>query len=121
MGNKIEEMKRAKDGLDVLADIYRYAQLGFAAIPVDDYDRMKWYGLFHRSQTSGYFMMRLRIPNGILTSRQIAQLGTIVNQFGRGQADITTRQNLQFRWLQIEDVPAIFAMLQDAGIEYRQS
>jgi ferredoxin-nitrite reductase len=121
LSNKIEEIKRVKDGLDVLDDIYRYAQLGFDAIPPDDYDRMKWYGLFHRSQTPGFFMMRLRIPNGILTSQQVEQLGAIINRFGRGTADITTRQNLQFRWLRIEDVPEIFDRLQSAGIEYRQS
>jgi ferredoxin-nitrite reductase len=121
VSNKIEEIKRAKDGLDVLDDIYRYAQLGFDAIPPDDYERMKWFGLFQRSQTPGFFMMRLRIPNGILTSRQTQQLGEIVNRFGRGMADITTRQNVQFRWLRIEDVPEIFALLKRVGVEHRQS
>jgi ferredoxin-nitrite reductase len=121
MGNKIEEIKATKDGLDVLEDIYRYAELGFDAIPPDDYERMKWYGLFHRSQTPGYFMMRLRIPNGVLTSAQIRRLGSIVNRFGRGSADLTTRQNIQFRWLRIEDVPAIFAELAEIGIEHRQT
>jgi ferredoxin-nitrite reductase len=115
VSNKIEEIKRGKDGPDVLDDIYRYARLGFDAIPPDDYERMKWYGLFHRSQTPGFFMMRLRIPNGILTSPQTRQLGEIVNRFGRGTADITTRQNVQFRWLRIEDVREIFALLKNVG------
>src|SRR3990172_5652566 len=121
MGNKIEEIKRAKDGLDVLGDIYRYAELGFDAIDPDDYERMKWYGLFHRRQTPGFFMMRLRIPNGILTSRQIAALGELANHYGRGQVDITTRQNLQFRWIRIEDVPAIFRALDEAAISHLQT
>ena len=56
----IEEIKTEKDGLDVLPDIYRYARDGFEAIPPDDLERMKWYGLFHRKQTPGFFMMRLR-------------------------------------------------------------
>jgi len=121
MGNKIEEIKQAKDGLDVLEDIYRYAELGFDAIPPDDYERMKWYGLFHRSQTPGYFMMRLRMPNGIVTATQLQRLGSIINRFGRGAADLTTRQNLQFRWLRIEDVPQIFAELAEIGIDHRQT
>jgi ferredoxin-nitrite reductase len=121
MGNRIEEIKQAKDGLDVLADIYRYARLGFDAIDPDDYERMKWYGLFHRRQTPVHFMMRLRIANGILTSSQMATLGELVNRYGRGQADLTTRQNMQLRWIRIEDVPAIFDTLNDIGIGHLQT
>jgi ferredoxin-nitrite reductase len=82
---------------------------------------MKWYGLFHRRQTPGYFMLRLRIPNGILTSAQIAEIGTISNCFGRGAIDITARQNIQLRWMQLRDVPEIFARLGAVGLEHRQS
>ena len=121
MGHKIEEIKRAKDGLDVLEDIYRYAKLGFEAIDPDDYERMKWYGLFHRRQTPGFFMMRLRIPNGILTSHQMSALGEIVHRYGRGKADLTSRQNLQVRWIRIEDVPAIFEVLDEIGISHLQT
>lgn len=117
----IEAIKRTKDGLDVLDDIYRYARLGFEFIDPDDYERMKWYGLFHRRQTPGFFMMRLRIPNGVLTSHQTAALGEIVNRYGRGQADITTRQNIQLRWIRIEDVPAIFETLHHIGIGHLQT
>ena len=116
----IEAIKRAKDGLDVLEDIYRYASEGFEAIPDDDFERLKWYGLFRRKQTPGYFMMRLRMPNGILSAAQMAGIGWIANEFGRGSVDITTRQNLQLRWIRIEDVPAIFARLEALGIRHLQ-
>jgi ferredoxin-nitrite reductase len=116
----IEAIKRAKDGLDVLEDIYRYAREGFAAIPDDDFERMKWYGLFRRKQTPGFFMMRLRMPNGILSAPQMAGIGRIANEYGRGAADITTRQNIQLRWIQIENVPAIFARLDELGIRHLQ-
>ena len=116
----IEAIKRAKDGLDVLDDIYRYAREGFAAIPDDDFERMKWYGLFRRKQTPGYFMMRLRMPNGVLTSRQLAGLGEIAKKYGRGSADITTRQNIQLRWIRIEDVPVMFDALEELGIPHLQ-
>ena len=75
--NKIEELKSEKDGLDVLPDLYRYAVEGVEAIPADDLERLKWYGLFHRKATPGYFMLRMRIPNGVLTSEQIAAVGEI--------------------------------------------
>ncbi len=118
--NRIEEIKLAKDGLDVLDDILRYARTG-AEIDHDDIERMKWYGVFYRRQTPGYFMLRLRVPNGILTSRQISEIGELSNRFGRGKVDITTRQNVQLRWLRIQDVPQIFDALERVGLEYRQS
>ncbi|HEU5100493.1 MAG TPA: hypothetical protein VFU22_15800, partial [Roseiflexaceae bacterium] len=110
-----------KDGLDVLPDIYRYAREGFEAIEPDDLDRMKWYGLFHRKQTPGFFMMRLRLPNGIVSSRQIRAIASIARDFGRGAADLTTRQNIQLRWIEIEQVPEIFARLHAAGISCQQT
>ena len=121
MVNKIEVLKQAKDGLDVYPDLVRYAWEGHAAIEPDDFERLKWYGLFHRKATPGYFMLRLRIPNGVLTSEQIAAVGEIANRCGRGQADITTRQNIQLRWIEVEDVPWIFQRLSAAGLTSQQS
>ena len=121
MANKIEVLKQAKDGLDVFPDLLRYAREGHAAIDPDDFERLKWYGLFHRKATPGYFMLRLRMPNGILTSEQMAAIGEIANRCGRGQTDITTRQNIQLRWIEIEDVPWIFQRLSAAGLTSQQS
>ncbi|HLF78808.1 MAG TPA: ferredoxin--nitrite reductase [Dehalococcoidia bacterium] len=121
MAKGIEELKRRKDGLDVLPDIYRYAEQGFDSIPPDEMDLFKWHGLFNRRATPGFFMMRLRIPNGILDARQMAGLGRIANQYCRGNVDITTRQNVQLRWVRIEDVPAIFAALDGLGISHLQT
>ncbi len=121
MTNKIEVLKQQKDGLDVLPDLLRYAREGCGAIEPDDFERLKWYGLFHRRATPGYFMLRLRVPNGVLTSEQLAAIGEIANRCGRGQADITTRQNIQLRWIEIEDVPWIFQRLSAAGLTSQQS
>ncbi len=121
MANKIEVLKQAKDGFDVFPDLLRYAREGHAAIDPDDFERLKWYGLFHRKATPGYFMLRLRMPNGILTSEQMAAIGEIANRCGRGQADTTTRQNIQLRWIEIEDVPWIFQRLSAAGLTSQQS
>ena len=119
--NKIEELKSEKDGLDVLPDLYRYAVEGVEAIPADDLERLKWYGLFHRKATPGYFMLRMRIPNGVLSSEQIAAVGQIANRCGRGTADITTRQNIQLRWITIEDAPWVLQRLAAAGLNSQQS
>src|SRR5262245_24032136 len=65
--NKIEQIKAEKDGLDVKEDLYRYAQLGWEAIPEGDLERLKWCGVFFRKRTPGFFMMRIRMTNGIAT------------------------------------------------------
>jgi ferredoxin-nitrite reductase len=119
--NKFEEIKSERDGLDVLPDIMRYAALGWEAIADDDKARMKWYGLFYRKHTPGYFMLRLRIPNGIATSAQMRTLGDVTRDFGREEMDVTTRQQIQLRWFRIEHVPEIFDRLRAAGIEHRQT
>ena len=119
--NRIEVLKSARDGLDVLPDLYRYAVEGVDAIPADDFERLKWYGLFHRKATPGYFMLRMRIPNGVLTSEQISAIGEIANRCGRGTADITTRQNIQLRWITIEDAPWVLQRLAAAGLNSQQS
>src|SRR5512132_1478459 len=106
--NKIEEYKKEKDGLDILQDVPRYAEQGWEAIDDGDKERLKWAGVFFRRQTPGRFMMRLRIPNGIATAMQLRCLGEISAEFGKGFADITTRQQIQLRWFTIGDVPKIW-------------
>ncbi|XSG76675.1 ferredoxin--nitrite reductase [Herpetosiphon llansteffanensis] len=121
MAVQIETIKKLKNGLDVLPDLYRYASLGFDAIPEDEIERLKWYGLLHRKQTPGFFMQRLRIPNGILSTRQMRAIVSISRDFGRNTMDLTTRENIQLRWLRIEDVPAVFQRLQNVGLTSQQT
>ncbi len=123
--NKIEVLKSAKDGLDVLPDLHRYAALEAAGedpqIPAEDFERLKWYGLFHRKQTPGYYMLRMRIPGGVLNSEQLTAIGEIANRVGRGQADITSRMNVQLRWITIADAPWVLQRLSAAGLTTQQS
>lgn len=114
--NKIEEYKQEKDGLDILQDIPRYAAEGWEAITEGDKERLKWAGVFFRRQTPGHFMMRIRIPNGIATATQLRTIGEISGEFGKGFADITTRQQIQLRWFTIHDVPEILQRLELAGL-----
>ena len=114
--NKVEEYKKEKDGLDVLEDVPRYAQEGWEAISEGDRERLKWTGVFFRRQTPGYFMMRVRIPNGISNAAQIWAIGEISRDFGKGFCDITTRQQMQLRWFRIENVPAIWDRLKAVGL-----
>lgn len=122
--NTIERIKAERDGLDVALDLPRFAQLGWEAVPKDDVERLKWWGIFlrrHSEGEPGYFMMRIRIPNGIATAAQVREIAEISAERGRGIADITTRQQLQIRWVRIEDVPEILQRLRRVGLTTLQT
>ena len=121
--NKFEVLKRETDGLDVLPRIHAHAE---AATPVDeiaedDLIRMKWYGVFHRQLTPGHFMMRLRTPGGRMTSLQAEAIATSARDFGAGDIDITTRQNVQIRGLSLENIPEVWRRLELTGMTSMQS
>lgn len=119
--NKIEALKMERDGLTVGDMIAQYAQTGWETIPEDDIQRLKWYGLFLRNPTPGHFMLRVRLPGGRTTSAQLETLADIALRYGNGVVDVTTRQQVQLRHLTIENVPAVFAMLSDAGLTSMQT
>ncbi|WP_434683745.1 ferredoxin--nitrite reductase [Pseudanabaena minima] len=123
MANKIEDLKAAKDGLALKAEIARFAEIGWEAIDDDDLQhRLKWLGVFFRKSTPGRFMVRMRIPNGLLSSDQMRVLASVVEKCGEhGVADITTRQNVQMRGILIEDVPEMFDKFRSVGLTSVQS
>ena len=115
--NKTEISKLEKDGLRILDDIPEYAKNGFASIPQEQWDLFKWAGLYlQRPKEAGYFMMRVNVPSGILTKPQVEALAAIARDYGRGVFDITTRQAVQFHWLEIEQIPDIFNRLEAVGL-----
>ncbi|TMA86049.1 MAG: ferredoxin--nitrite reductase [Deltaproteobacteria bacterium] len=119
--NRIEEFKKEKDGLEIWPEIVRYSGEGPEAIHERDKALMKWYGVFFRKHTPGFFMMRIRITNGVATAAQVRTLAEITGQLGAGFADITTRQQVQLRSVRIQDVPAIFRRLRDVGLTSLQT
>lgn len=132
--NPNERMKKDSDGLEVrqrIIDIYSKA--GFDSIdPGDLRGRMRWMGLYtQRAQgipggktavlepeelEDKYFMMRARIDGGQLTSDALRVIGGISTEFGRDVADVTDRQNVQYHWIRIEDVPEIWRRLESVGL-----
>ena len=117
--NAAEQVKREDDGLNVRARIEKiYSKKGFSSIwPGDLRNRFRWYGLYtQRPETDGYFMLRVRIPGGRLTSEQLDVIGRISERYGRDVADVTDRQNVQLHWIRIEDMPAIWRELEAVGL-----
>ncbi len=121
--NKIEKNKAMKDGLLIGSQIEDFAQLGWEKMDKTDLElRLKWYGMFWRPKTPGKFMLRLRVPNGILNAHQLTVIASIVARYAEdGSCDITTRQNLQLRGILISDLPEILKRLKDVDIETIQS
>jgi ferredoxin-nitrite reductase len=121
--NKFEKFKAEKDGLAVKNEIEQFAQIGWEAMEENDLNhRLKWLGVFFRPVTPGKFMMRMRIPNGILTSNQLSVLAEVLQRYGDdGSADITTRQNIQLRGIKIQDIPNIFNKFHKVGLTTIQS
>ncbi len=120
--NKIEQNKAAKDGLAVGSEIETFAKLGWENVDEADLKlRLKWYGMFWRDKSPGKFMLRLRVPNGVLTFNQLEVIADIINKYDGGRADITTRQNLQLRGILLEDLPEILKSLDSVGLTTIQS
>jgi sulfite reductase (ferredoxin) len=122
--NPPEQAKKDQDGLEVAQRIVAvHAKGGFASIhPSDLNTRYRWWGLYtQRPEEDGYFMLRLRVPGGALTADQVEVVGELAGEFGRGVCDVTDRQNFQLHWIRIEDVPAIWARLDAAGLSTLQT
>ncbi|MBW4420287.1 MAG: ferredoxin--nitrite reductase [Myxacorys californica WJT36-NPBG1] len=116
--NKFERIKAEKDGLVLKQELDYFAEIGWEALDEADRDfRLRVLGLFHRSVTPGRFMLRMRTANGILPSSHLRVLAEIVQRYGDdGNADITTRQNIQLRGVRIEDAADIFRRFEQAGM-----
>ncbi|MYR42167.1 sulfite reductase SirA [Streptomyces sp. SID5910] len=132
--NGNEQTKKDDDGLNVRTRIETiYSKRGFDSIdPGDLRGRMRWWGLYTQRKQGidggktailepeelddSYFMLRVRIDGGALTTAQLRVIGEISQEFARGTADITDRQNVQYHWIRIEDVPEIWQRLEGVGL-----
>jgi len=132
--NKNEQSKKDDDPLHVRDRILHvYSKRGFASIdPADLRGRFRWMGLYtqrapgfdggktamleEEELDDEYFMMRVRSDGALLSHRTVRALGTIGVDFARDTADVTDRENIQYHWIRIEDVPEIWQRLEDAGL-----
>jgi sulfite reductase (ferredoxin) len=129
-----ERVKKDDDGLNVRARVENiYSKAGFASIdPADLRGRLRWWGLYtqRRPGIDGgktavlephelddeYFMLRVRVDGGQLSTEQLRTIAAISSEFGRDTADVTDRQNIQLHWIRIEDVPEIWRRLEEVGL-----
>ena len=117
---RVERLKKEKDGLDVIEDIRALAKSGEHA-PADTVDRLKWYGMYTHNELASpdnnqYFMIRSKVPNGKLSTQQLDVMASISNDFAKGSADATVRQTIQFHWLEMKNIPAMLERLESVGL-----
>lgn len=133
--NANEELKKAGNPLDVRERIENiYAKQGFDSIDKTDLrGRFRWWGLYTQREQgydgtwtgddnidkleAKYFMMRVRCDGGALSAAALRTLGQISTAFARDTADISDRQNVQYHWIEVENVPEIWRRLDDVGLQ----
>ena len=127
---RAERLKREKNPWECLDEIRRFAREGYRSIPPEWLGTyLRWWGVYTQGDGAGalggtggegkpvpYFMARIRIPNGLLRSRQLRAIAQVAERHARGVADITVRQNIQLHWLSIESLPDVLDTLWSAGL-----
>jgi len=133
--NPNEEFKKLEGSLDVRTRVEEiYSKQGFDSIDKTDLrGRLRWWGLYTQRKEgydgtftgeenvdlieAPYFMLRVRSDGGALTARSLRTLGQISTEFARDTADISDRQNIQYHWIRIEDMPEIWRRLDEVGLQ----
>jgi sulfite reductase (ferredoxin) len=127
---KIERLKREKNAWERLDEIREFARKGFDSIPPEWLATyFRFWGVYTQGDGVGaiggtggegraipYFMVRIRIPNGLLLSHQARTIASATEKYARGVADLTVRQNIQLHWVKIEDLPDLLDQLWRAGL-----
>ena len=114
--NSIERLKREKSPLGILDELPALIAAGYEDVPEEDIVRLKWWGLYHDKPKIGTFMLRVKIPGGVLQPDQLRAIGEISNTYGRGEGELTTRQNVQLHYLELGALPDVFDRLHAAGL-----
>jgi sulfite reductase (ferredoxin) len=127
---KAERLKRTMNPWEGLEEIRRFAREGFDSIPpewIGTYFR--WWGVYTQGDGAGVtggqggegralqrFMVRIRIPNGMMSSQQLRAIADLTRQHANGIADLTVRQNIQLHWITIESLPEVLDGLWQVGL-----
>lgn len=133
--NANEELKKAGNPLDVRERIENsYAKNGFDSIDKGDLrGRFRWWGLYTQREQgydgswtgddnidkleARYFMLRVRCDGGAISAAALRTLGQISTEFARDTADISDRENIQYHWIEVENVPEIWRRLDEVGLQ----
>jgi ferredoxin-nitrite reductase len=117
--NSVEGIKASMggDGLRILEQLPEIIQRGAESLTAAEKDLLKWLGVFYRKPTPGKFMMRIRMPNGFVSSQQLRTIAELSRLMGDNVLDITTRQQIELRGFTLDCIPAIWQKLR--GLDLR--
>jgi len=132
---RVERLKREKNPWEGLDDIRKFAREGFDSITPEWLGTyFRWWGVYTQGDGAGvvggkngegkalpFFMVRIRIPNGLLHSHQLRTIADVTEKYARGTADLTVRQNIQLHWVTIQDLPELLDGLWHAGLTTKGS
>jgi len=114
--NSTERLKREKSPLGMLDELPALIAAGYEQVDEDDIVRLKWWGLYHDKPKIGTFMLRVKIPGGITLPAHLRAIGEISNVHGRGEGELSTRQNVQLHYIKLGDLPDVFDRLHAVGL-----
>ena len=114
--NPVERIKRDKSPLGILDELPALIAAGYEEVPEEDLVRLKWWGLYHDKPKVGTFMLRIKLPGGRVSPEGLRAIGEISNEYGWGEGELSTRQNVQLHWLELGALPAVFDRLHAAGL-----
>jgi len=114
--NSTERLKREKSPLGMLDELPALIAAGYEQVDEDDIVRLKWWGLYHDKPKIGTFMLRVKIPGGITPPAQLRAIGEISNVHGRGEGELSTRQNVQLHYIRLAALPDVFERLHAASL-----
>src|SRR5258705_13910871 len=113
--NSVERLKHELFPTELTNQWNRLVETPYEKLPEEDIVRLQWWGLYHDKPKIGTFMLRVKIPSGILEPGKLRAIGEVSNRYGRGDAELTTRQCIQLHWLGPPSPPAAFANLEATG------
>ncbi|MCI7330883.1 MAG: ferredoxin--nitrite reductase [Selenomonadaceae bacterium] len=114
--NKNEQYKLAKDGLQILDDLPRFASLTQQEMLASDVELLKWAGIYAQRPRDGHYLVRAKLPSGALTAAQAKVLADISRDYGRHTIQITDRHSLQIHWLELRVLADVVQRLHAAGL-----
>lgn len=114
--NYIERLKRDRPPMNIPNEWDELIAKGYEDIPEEDIVRLYWFGLAHDKPKMGTFMVRVKVAGGHVTAAQLRQLAQISKQYGRDEAELTTRQGIQLHWVELAKLPETLAAIQAAGL-----
>ncbi len=114
--NSVERLKRDLFPTELTGQWDRVAETSYEKLPEEDIVRLQWFGLYHDKPKIGTFMMRVKIPSGILSADGLRAIGEISETYGRDQGELTTRQNFQLHYITLDKFPEMLEKLKSVGL-----